>query len=42
MIASKSAISAPVMETPVFITRLKISYTTSSLATWLGSASRIS
>jgi hypothetical protein len=28
MIESSSAISAPVMETPVFITRLNISYTT--------------
>jgi hypothetical protein len=27
MIASRSAISAPVMETPVFIASLKISYT---------------
>src|SRR5512134_2499322 len=41
MMASRSAISALVMETPVFITRLKISYTTSSLATWLVSASRM-
>jgi hypothetical protein len=41
MIASKSAISAPVMETPMFITRLNISYTTSSLATWLVNVSRM-
>src|SRR6266545_4752753 len=41
MIESRSAISAPVIVTPVFSVRLKISNSKSSLATWLVTVLRI-